>query len=181
MKIYIIIGILALITLWIITTYNKLITFGERVNNAKAQIGTQLESRWDAIKSLIDATKHYSKHEADILQGVTDSRASIGRNSTIADIEKDAEKLDGVVTRLLAVSESYPDLKASEVYKKTMGNIDKYENNVREARMIYNDIVNRYNRKLRVFPSNIIASIFGFKSKDYFQVTESKEEMPSWD
>lgn len=181
MKIYIAIGILALITLWIITTYNRLITFGERVNNAKAQISTQLESRWDAIKSLIDATRHYSKHEADILQKVTDSRASIGQNSTIAEIEKDAEQLNGIVTRLLAVSESYPDLKASEVYKRTMENIDKYENNVREARMIYNDIVNRYNRKLKVFPSNIIANIFGFKSKDYFQITEAKEAMPSWD
>lgn len=177
----IVVAILLIIGLWVVSTYNSLITLGERVENAKAQIGTQLESRWDAIKSLIDATRKYSKHEADVLQNITESRASLGRNATVGELEKDAEILDGIVSRLIAVSESYPDLKASQVYQTTMENIDKYENNVRQARMIYNDIVTRYNRKLRVIPSNIVAKLFGFMPKEYFQVTETKTDMPSWD
>lgn len=178
---YIVIGIIVLIIVWVISIYNNFVTLGERVDNAKGQIATQIESRWDAVKSLIDASKKYSQHEADVLENVTESRASLGKNASIGDLERDAEQLDGVIGRLIAVSESYPDLKASSVYQKTMDNIDKYENNVRQSRMIYNDTVTRYNRKVRVIPSNIVANLFGFKSKEYFQASESKADMPSWD
>src|SRR5699024_2652409 len=181
MALWIVIGIIVLIIIWIISTYNSFITLGERVGNAKGQIATQIESRWDAVKSLIDATKKYSQHEAEVLENVTESRASLGSGASVSELQKDAGQLDSVVSRLIAVSESYPDLKASEVYQNTMESIDKYENNVRQSRMIYNDVVARYNRKVRVIPSNIVASLFGFRSKEYFQGTESKQDMPSWD
>lgn len=181
MFVFALIGIIVLLVIWVVSMYNGFVTLGERVENAKGQIATQIESRWDAVKTLIDATKKYSQHEADVLENVTESRASLGRNASIGQLEKDAEQLDGVIGRLIAVSESYPELKASDVYQKTMDNIDKYENNVRQSRMIYNDTVTRYNRKVRVVPSNIVAGIFGFTTKEYFQGTESKQDMPSWD
>lgn len=173
--------LVAIVIFWAISIYNSLVTLRERVDNAKAQIATQIESRWDAIKSLIEATKKYSAHEAEVLESVTASRASIGRGSSIKDMEKDQSQLESVVGRLIAVSEAYPDLKASNVYQDTMASINKYEDNVRSSRMIYNDVVTRYNRMLQVFPSSIIAGMFNFSSREYFEGTETKQDMPSWE
>lgn len=177
----VIIVIILIIAFWVIKTYNQFVTFGERVTNGKAQIGAQIESRWDAVKSLIDATKRYSKHEAETLEKVVGQRVGVSQDSSIEQMEEVDNQLNNVVGRLIAISESYPDLKASEVYKETMESIDKYENNVRQARMIYNDTVTRFNRLVRMFPSNFVAMIFKFTTKEYFQATESKQDMPSWD
>lgn len=180
----IIIGLVILVVgigFWVMSTYNRLVTVNERVDNAKAQIATQIESRWDAIKSLIEATKQYSKHEAEVLEGVTEKRASIGKNSSIEQMESAEREFNGVLGRLIAVSEAYPDLKASNVYQSTMASINKFEDNVRNARMIYNDVVTRFNRAIKVFPSNILAGMFNFKERDYFEGTESKQDMPGWE
>lgn len=179
-----IIGIVVLAVLlifWVISIYNSLVTLRERVENAKAQIATQIESRWDAIKSLIQATGKYSAHEAEVLEKITESRASIGRGSSIKDMEKDQSQLENIVGRLIAVSEAYPDLKASTVYQDTMASINKYEDLVRNSRMIYNDVVTRYNRMLKIFPSSIVAGMFNFTSREYFEGTDTKQDMPSWD
>lgn len=177
----ILIVIVVVLGFWVMRTYNSLITLRERVDNAKAQIATQIESRWDAIKSLIEATKQYSKHEAEVLEGVTDKRASLGKNSSVEQIENSEREFNSVLGRLIAVSENYPDLKASGVYQTTMGSINKFEDNVRNARMIYNDVVTRFNRAIKVFPASLIAGIFKFGERDYFEGTETKQEMPSWE
>lgn len=177
----ILIGVVLLIGFWVMSTYNSLVTVRERVENAKAQIATQIESRWDALKSLIDATKQYSKHEAEVLEGVTEKRASIGRSSSVEQIEHAEREFNGVLGRLIAVSESYPDLKASQVYQSTMGSINKFEDNVRNARMIYNDVVTKFNRLIKMFPSSIVAGLFKFEEKPYFEATETKKDMPGWE
>lgn len=171
---------LALVILWAISTYNLFITLGERVDNAVAQIAAQMESRWEAVKSLIDATKKYAEHEAKLLSDITESRARLGQNPSLKEIEQDSQRLDSVIGRLIAVSENYPDLKASQVYQTTMESINQYENHVRQSRMIYNDVVTKFNRHLKVFPSSIIGKAFGFTSKEYFQTTQGKAEMPGW-
>ncbi len=181
MAIIIILVLLVFIGFWLMSTYNSLVTLGERVENSKAQIATQIESRWDALKSLIDATKQYSKHEAEVLEKVTENRSSVGRSSKLEDIENAEREFSGALGRLIAVSENYPDLKASEVYQSTMSSINKFEDNVRNARMIYNDVVTRFNRKIKMFPSSIVAGMFKFNEKEYFQGSELKEEMPSWE
>lgn len=173
--------IIIILAFWAISVYNSLVTLRERVDNAKAQIVTQIESRWDALKNLIEATKKYSAHEAEVLEKVTQSRASIGRGSSVQEIEKDQGQLDSVIGRLIAVSEAYPDLKASSIYQETMASVNKYEDNVRNARMIYNDVVTRFNRAIKVFPSSIIAGMFNFTGREYFQGTEAKQDMPSWE
>lgn len=174
-------ALLVLFVLWIITTYNNFITLGERVTNGKAQIATQIESRWDAVESLINATKKYSQHETKTLEEVTAQRINVGQNSSIDEIEKGEAQLNSVLGRLIAISENYPDLKASEVYKSTMQSINKFEEHVRSARMIYNDVVTKFNRQTKVFPSNIIAKLFNFTEREYFQGSDSKQEMPKWD
>lgn len=172
--------IVAVIGVWVVSTYNRLVTVRERVDNAKAQIAAQIESRWDALKSLIDATKQYSQHEAEVLESVTEKRASIGRNSSVEEMEKAESEFNSVLGRLIAVSENYPDLKASQVYQSTMASINKFEDNVRNARMIYNDVVTKLNRAIKVFPSSIVAGIFNFERGEYFEGTETKQDMPNW-
>lgn len=177
--IYILIPLL-LVAAWGVSAYNGFVNLKERVNNSRAQIATQLESRWDALKSLIDATREYSAHEAEVLEGVTQSRSSIGQNSNVNELEENATSFNNVLGRLIAVAENYPDLKASSVYQTTMGSINDYENKVRQSRMIYNDTVTMLNRRTKTFPSNIIAKMFGFVPEAYFEVTENKTDMPSW-
>lgn len=172
--------VIALIALWAIGVYNRLVRLKEMVKNATGQIAAQIESRWDALKSLIDATKSYTGHEADVLKSIAESRAKIGSGTSVKDIEADNEKFESALGRLIAIGESYPDLKASEVYQTTMGNIDKYEMALKNSRMIYNDTVTRYNREIKVFPAVIIAGFLGFREEEYFKSSESKQEMPTW-
>ncbi|HLS66284.1 MAG TPA: LemA family protein [Pseudogracilibacillus sp.] len=166
---------------WTISVYNSFITLRERVSNAKAQIAAQIESRWDAVSNLISATKQYAKHETELLENITEKRASLGRDSSMEEIEDNDAQLNNVVGRLIAISENYPDLKASEVYKQSMESVNKFEDNVRHSRMIYNDVVTRFNRKLKQFPTNMIGGMFNFKEQSYFEQTEAKAEMPSWE
>lgn len=174
-------AVFLLVVIWAAGTYNSFVTLVERVNNAKSQIAVQIESRWDAIKSLIEATKQYSKQEAETLEQVTRQRTTISRDSSVAEMEEAEAQIGQIMGRLLAVSEAYPDLKASTLYQTSMEKIDKYENNVRQSRMIYNDTVTRYNRKIKVFPSSALANMFSFTEEPYFEGTETKQDMPSWE
>src|SRR5690625_2510012 len=166
--------------IWTVSVYNTFVTLRERVFNARAQIAAQIESRWDAISNLIAATKEYAQHEAQVLENLTLTRTSLSRDSSVEEIEENDAQLNNVLGRLLAVSEAYPDLKASHVYQTTMESVNKFEDHVRHSRMIYNDVVTRFNRRLRQFPTNIIGGMFGFKAKAYFEQTEAKGQMPAW-
>ncbi len=176
----IIIAIIVLIVLWGISTYNKLISSREFVRNSMGNIAAQVESRWDAVKSLIDAAKKYSSHEAETLTGITSMRAKVDRTSDPKTIEKDDNLFEQAMSQINVVVENYPDLKADRVYIQTMDSIDKYENNVRQARMVYNDTVTKFNRQIQQFPSSIVAGIFGFVQEAYFQSSSSKSDMPQW-
>lgn len=173
--------IIVFIAIYVMKTYNSFITLSERVRNAKAQISTQIESRYDAVKSLIEATKRYEKYESETLERIVNQRVGILQDSSIEEVEQENDQLDNIVGRLIAIAESYPELKTSDVYVKTMDNMDTYENNVRHARMIYNDVVTNFNRMVQMFPSSIIASRFQFTQKEYFKGTDSKQDVPSWD
>lgn len=179
--IYIIIGVIVVALIaYVIATYNGLISIRELVRNAMGNIATQIESRWDALKSIIDATKQYSEHEAKVLSDVTRARSGLDKDSSPSDVAKDDEMFSQVMSRLNVVVEQYPQLRASELYQSAMGSVDKYENNVRMSRMVYNDTVTKLNRKVQQFPSNIVAGLFGFTQEEYFKNTESKADMPSW-
>jgi LemA protein len=162
------------------TNYNSLVKLREMVKNSMANIAAQVESRWDAVSSLIEATKKYSEHEASLLRDITEKRTNIDRDASARDVERDDDAFSKALTRINAVAEAYPDLKASEVYKSTMNSINSYEENVRMSRMIYNDTVTKLNTKIQSFPSNIVASMFGFKQEEYFKNSSGKTDMPSW-
>ncbi|RVU54483.1 LemA family protein [Anaerosphaera multitolerans] len=175
-----IIVILIVIALVVVSMYNGFVKQREMVRNAKGQIATQIESRWDAISSLIEATKLYQEHEYELLKEITDSRTHVSRDSEVNDFEKEENLFGQALGRINVVAENYPDLKASEVYRDTMTQIGKYEDNVRHSRMIYNDTVTKYNTSVQSFPNSLIASVFNFTQEEYFKTTENKENMPSW-
>lgn len=173
-------AVIVLIVLWIISTYNKLVSSREFVRNSMGNIAAQIESRWDAVRTLIDAAKKYSSHEADTLTSITEMRAKVDRTSKPAEVEKDDNLFDQALRQIDVVVENYPELKADSVYLQAMGGIDKYENNVRQARMVYNDTVTKLNRMVQQFPSSIVAGMFGFSQEAYFESSAAKAEMPQW-
>lgn len=175
-----IIIIIVLTVLWAISVYNKLISQREFVRNSMGNIAAQIESRWDAVQSLIDAAKKYSSHESETLTGITAMRAKVDRTSDPTTVEKDDNLFKQAMNQINVVAENYPDLKADRVYIQAMEGVDKYENNVRQARMIYNDTVTKLNRQIQQFPSSIVAGMFGFSQEAYFQSSSDKTDMPQW-
>jgi LemA protein len=174
------IAVIVLIVLWLVSVYNKLVSAREFVRNSMGNIAAQIESRWDAVKSLIDAAKKYSSHEAETLTGITAMRGKVDRSSGAAEVEKDDNLFEQALRQIDVVVENYPDLKADGVYVQAMEGIDKYENNVRQSRMVYNDTVTRLNRMVQQFPSSIVAGMFGFKQEAYFESSSGKADMPQW-
>lgn len=172
--------ILVLIGLWGITTYNGFVSLIERLKNSKSQIAVQMESRWDALTNLISATEKYSDYEKETLEEIVAKRSQVTTNSSLDEIERAENQFSQAFGKIVALAEAYPDLKASEVYKKTMDSVNKYEDNVRYARMTYNDMATKYNRARRQVPKNIIASIMGLEEENYFTLSENKDQMPSW-
>ncbi|MFM1515585.1 LemA family protein [Helcococcus ovis] len=172
--------VVVFLILYLISVYNKLIALRENVRNSMSQIATQIESRWDVITNLIGATSKYSEHEAKTLREVIGMRTGINRNSSAAEVLKDDQLFQQAMDRINVVVESYPNLKADSLYINTMNNVDKYENNVRNARMIFNDSVTKYNREILMFPKNIFAGMFGFQQEVYFKNSETKADMPQW-
>ncbi len=174
------VAIVVLIALWLVSVYNKLVSAREFVRNSMGNIAAQIESRWDAVRSLIDAAKKYSTHEAEVLTDITAMRGKVDRTSEPADVEKDDNLFEQAMRQIDVVVENYPNLKADGVYIQAMQGIDKYENNVRQARMVYNDTVTRLNRMVQQFPSSIVAGLFGFNQEAYFESTSDKAKMPQW-
>lgn len=166
--------------LWGVGAYNRLVREREFVRNGMAQIAAQVESRWDAISNMIAATKEYATYEGKTLENITQSRTSLNRDASVADVERDDALFSQALNQLYAVAENYPDLKAAQVYRDTMAQVDKYENQVRQSRMIYNDTVTRYNRTIQSVPTNIVAGLFQFTQEGYFAHSESKADMPTW-
>ncbi|MDK6368497.1 MULTISPECIES: LemA family protein [Aerococcus] len=176
----IVLALIALLVVWGIGRYNQMIGTAEMVDNAMAQIAAQVESRWDALTNLISATKSYQSHEADTLKQIVHERSGVSRQSSVSQIEEDQAQFERAMRAIDVVVEQYPDLKASNVYQQTMTSVDKYENNVRQSRMVFNDMVTKFNRLIKVFPNSIIANLTGFQAKDYFKSSPEKAEMPQW-
>ena len=166
-------GIVALLLL-IIFIYNRLVTLRLRVKNAWSQIDVQLQRRFDLIPNLIETVKGYMKHEQSVLSDIAKLRTAwAGANSVGEKAELD-NQLSGTLKSIMAVSENYPDLKASQNFSELQQELQTTENKISFSRQFYNDSVTLYNTKLEMFPSNIIAGIFSFKASEFFKV-ESEE------
>ena len=175
----IIIAVILLIILWFISVQRNLVNADELCRNSMSQIGVQQASRWDALTALVDLVKSYNEHEYNTLRDVISQRANITATSSAKDADAQEDILTGALSKIIAVAENYPELKANENYGKAMDSVNTYENQVRMSRMVYNDSVTRFNRLIRQIPSNIVAGMLGFTQKDYLQVSDAKTEMPS--
>ena len=179
MTVIIIIAILAILVLWVISVQRKLVKQEEICKNGLSQIGVQQSARWDALKALAELTKGYSDHEYKTLNDVIAQRRPITAESSSAEANAQEKLFNQALSSLNVVLERYPELKANESFNKTMDSVNTYTNQVRMSQMVYNDSVTNYNRLIRQFPDSIVASMFHFNQRDYLQVSEGKEEMPS--
>lgn len=179
MTIIILIAIIAIAVLWFISTQRKLVAMDENINNAMSQIGVQLSSRWDALTALLDLTKGYAEHEYKTLSDTIKMRTSISSKSSAKDVNAQENILTEAMGKIMAVAESYPELKANENYIKTMDSVNEYEEMVRKSRLVYNDSVTKLNRTIRMFPTSIVAGILHIVSRDYLEANDKKADMPN--
>lgn len=187
MKKYLIpIGVLAaviiIVLIMIVPRYNSLVNLDEEVNGKQSQIETQLQRRGDLIPNLVSTVQGYASHEEEIFTDIADARSRIA--SSEGNVEEMAEannEMTSALSRLLAISENYPELQASEQFTGLRDELAGAENRIAVARQDYNTAVQEYNRNTRTFPGNIIAGIFNFDEKPYFEADDSAQDAPEVD
>jgi len=170
--------IIAAIAIIAVGMYNSLITLRNRCDNAWSQVDVQLRRRYDLIPNLVETVKGYAKHESGVFERVTQARAAAVNAQTVKDQGQAENVLTGALKSLFAVSENYPDLKANQNFLMLQEELAGTESKVAYARQFYNDNVMKFNMRQQVFPSNIIANMFGFKTKEYFQIEEEVAKGP---
>jgi LemA protein len=175
--VYIIVGIVVILLIIVIVTYNGLVRLRNQVKNAWAQIDVQLKRRHDLIPNLVETVKGYMKFERETLEAVTKARniAQQAASSGAGERAKAEGELSSALARLLAVVERYPDLKANQNFLALQEELTSTENKIGFSRQYYNDSVMKYNNQTQMFPSNIVASMTGFKASEFFEVTVAEE------
>ncbi len=168
--------ILAILVLYLIFTYNKLIILRNRVKNAWAQVLVQLKRRADLIPNLVETVKGYAAHEKTVFENVTKARTQFLSATTPAEQMEASNMLTGALRTLFAVAENYPQLKANENFLKLQEDLTDTENKIAFSREFYNDTVMKYNNAIQVFPANIFAGILGFQPERMFEIPEEDKE-----
>ena len=166
--------IIVALVLAVIGIYNSLVKLKQKVKNSWSQIDVQLQRRFDLIPNLIETVKGYMNHEESVLTQVTELRTSWSNAGSISEKAVLDNQLSGALKTIMAISENYPDLKSNQNFLELQQELQNTENKIAFSRQFYNDSVTIYNTKLEVVPSNIIASMFGFKPEELFKV-ESEE------
>ena len=164
--------IIIVIAVMAIGIYNSLIQLRNRCENSWAQVDVQLKRRYDLIPNLVETVKGYAKHEKEVFQKVTEARTSAINAGSVKDQGLAENQLTGALKSLFAVAESYPDLKANQNFLMLQEELAGTESKIAYARQFYNDTVMKFNTKQQVFPANIIAGMFGFKEREYFELEE---------
>ena len=170
--------VVVLLILYVMSTYNALVKLRNRVKDQWAQIEVLLKRRADLIPNLVETVKGYASHEKSTLKGVIEARNKAISATTPQEEMKASGELSQALSRLLALTEAYPDLKANTNFMDLQNNLKEAEDKISFGRQFYNDTVLKYKDRLEMFPSNIIASIFGFKPEPFFEASESDREVP---
>ena len=170
--------VVVLLVLYFITAYNGLVNLRNMVKDQWAQVDVLLKRRADLIPNLVETVKGYAAHEKDTLEAVINARNKAVSATTSDEEMKANGELTGALNRLFALAESYPELKANTNFIDLQNNLKEAEDKISYARQFYNDAVLKYKNKLEMFPSNIVASMFGFKPEAFFEVSEKDKEVP---
>ncbi|CAN5778981.1 MAG: LemA family protein [Acidimicrobiia bacterium] len=173
-----IIGIVALLLVWALVIYNGLVSKRNRVDNSLGQIEVQTKRRYDLIPNLVETVKGYASHEQQTFERVVQARNAAQAATGPAEQAQAENFLTGALRQLFAVAEAYPELRASENFQRLQTELSDTENKIAVARQIYNDSVLTFNNSVQVAPSNIVASMFGFKIREFFDAPEEASEPP---
>ncbi len=181
-NILIVVGVIALITIlslgYFISYYNKIIRLEEGAKQAWAQVDNQLKRRNDLIPNLVNTVKGYATHEKELFDNIAQARAKLGGARAIPEKIEAARAMEGALSRLLAIVENYPNLKADASFNRLMDELAGTENRIAVERRRYNMAVENFNTTIRVFPGRVYASFFGFKEGVYYQVAEKDKAVP---
>ncbi|MEK7133512.1 MAG: LemA family protein [Patescibacteria group bacterium] len=172
---YIILGVAAAVVVWAVWAYNRFVQLTNRTEEAWSDIDVQMKRRYDLIPNLVETVKGYASHEAGTLQKVTEARTKAMSAQTVGEHAAAENMLTGALKSLFAVSEAYPDLKANTNFVELQRELSDTENKIQAARRFYNSVVQELQNAIEQFPSNIIGSTFGFKTREFFQLAEGEE------
>ncbi len=168
--------IIAAIAIWLVSTYNGLVVLRNRISNAWSQIDVQLKRRTDLIPNLIETVKGYAAHEKEVFLKVTEARTALMNASGVKDQAEANNMLTGALKTLFAVAENYPELKANENFLMLQEELSGTESKIAYARQFYNDTVLKYDNRRQKFPANVVANMFSFGEREYFEVPETERE-----
>ncbi len=172
----VILAIVVFLVLWFIGVNNSLVVLRNKVRNQFSQIDVQLKKRFDLVPNLVETVKGYTKHEKETLEGVIKARNTYVNGNSLDDQLKADGELTNALNKLFALAESYPDLKANDGFNKLQDELSSIEEKIGYARQFYNDSVLKYNNKIDMFPSNLVASMFGFKKRQFFEAAAAERE-----
>lgn len=185
--IIIIVAVVAIIAIWAVSGYNSLVGMDENVSNQWANVETQYQRRADLIPNLVNTVKGYAAHEKETLEGVIAARSQATQIKVdptdltpekLAEYQKAQGQLATALGKLLAITENYPDLKANQNFLELQAQLEGTENRINVARKNFNDAAKAYNTAIRRFPKNILAGMFGFDKRAYFEAAEGAEQAP---
>lgn len=174
--VWIILGVVVVIGIFLWATYNSLVTLRVRVDEAWSDINVQLKRRLDLIPNLIETVKGYAKHESSVFQDVTEARANVINAKGVKETAAAENQFEGALKSLFAVAESYPDLKANQNFSELQRELVDTEDKIQGARRFYNSGVTSLNTKVQTFPANVVAGMFGFKNREFFDVDELERD-----
>ncbi|MGB5946892.1 LemA family protein [Paenisporosarcina sp.] len=179
--ILIVVGIIVVLALMLIPSYNGFVNGEENVDQAYAQVENQLQRRLDLIPNLVETVKGFAKQEKDVIDSVTEARARLAGAGSPQEQAQANDELSGALSRLLVVVENYPELKSDANFRQLMDELAGTENRLSVARQDYNNEVADFNRKVKRFPGALLAGIFGFDEKEYFKADAGAQDAPKID
>ena len=174
---WIVLGLLVVLVLFVIGAYNRLVTLSQRVNQAFADVDVQLKQRHDLIPNLVETVKGYAAHERGTLDDVIKARGAAMSAQGPAQVSAAENQLSGALGRLIALSESYPDLKANTNFQQLASELSDLENKIAASRRFFNNAVQEYNTSIQQMPAVLFAGMFGFIKKDFFDLGTSRAEV----
>jgi len=169
----IVVGVVVLLAVFVMLQYNGLVRLRNRIENAWSQIDVQLQRRHDLIPNLVESVKAYAGHEKQVFEAVTEARANAINAKGVAQQAQAENAISGALKSLFAVSEAYPELKANQNFLALQEELTGTEGRISYARQFYNDTVQSYNTKLQTFPTNALATSFGFHVREYFEADDT--------
>ena len=175
--IWIILGIIVLVALFLWMAYNALVTLRVRVDEAWSDITVQLKRRLDLIPNLVETVKGYAQHESSVFEAVTQARANALNAKGVKETATSENQFEGALKSLFAVAEAYPDLKANQNFIELQQELVDTEDKIQASRRFYNGGVRDLNTKTQTFPSNIVANMFGFKNREFYELDEAEQKV----